>query len=796
MRDERPSTTGHRHTLPAEKSSPLEQADGRGVAVGSNVEDSLQTTGDGDTQIEGNYSQAGRDLYHAGRDQHFHVISSPTTLRVPLTTPAPPEHFTGRTKTLEGLTSRILSGESVGLTALQGMGGIGKTAVALKLAERLRANHAEAFPGGVLWCSLGPEPEILTVLDAWARAARLDADLSSILDPSARAVAVRQLLASQGRFCAIIDDVWKAVDARLLLEALPPDTPGLITTRLGDVAKRLRCTVFNLEKLSEREALDLITKHLGGLDDFEPAARQVVEQTEALPLALEIAIGYIEEPAELPDLANDLARRSRLVVLAQGDVREDSIEICFSLSYDKLDAEDQRRFRALGAFADAPFDAHAVTAVWGEDDVDTARLRFFSRRNLIQRDLSTGILRLHGLLKEFALMLLEQEGESREARDRHAEYYRNLAYSASWQITESAYEQVRYGWKHVSDDPEASVGYVLSCVGFQKTRGHWKDRELWLEVAFAQSQPESDHRERALILHEMGVVLSDLGRKEEALLRLQNALELSQDIANREIEGTVLNSIAAVYDDLGSKDTALQKYKEALEVRREAGDRRGEGQTLNNIASVYSAIGRKDEALQRFEEALAVRREVEDRRGEGTTLNNIAAVYDDLGRKDDALRRYEDALEVRREVGDRWGEGTTLNNIAAVYDDLGRKNEALRKFQEVLQIRRDVGDRQGEGTTLNNIAAVNDDLGHKDEALQKYEEALKVLREVGSRWSEATVLANFARTLSSDGCLQEAVEALEACVALDEALGHPDLENDRAFLEKVRKELAESEHSA
>jgi tetratricopeptide (TPR) repeat protein len=104
-----------------------------------------------------------------------------------------------------------------------------------------------------------------------------------------------------------------------------------------------------------------------------------------------------------------------------------------------------------------------------------------------------------------------------------------------------------------------------------------------------------------------------------------------------------------------------------------------------------------------------------------------------------------------------------------------------------------VGDRGGEGTTLNNLGRVYDSLRRKEEALDHYQRALAIRREVGNRWGESVSLLNIGLLLDQMGRTREAVTYFERNVALDEAIGHPDLENDRATLEAMRQKLRDSD---
>ncbi len=220
-------------------------------------------------------------------------------VRGPLLAPAPPARFTGRVEILDDLRRKLVAGEKVALTALQGMGGIGKSALAKKLAEILTREERNAFPGGVLWWELGPEPDVIAGLNAWASAVDPKADLSNLKDSAGRATVVRQLLGARGKLCAILDDVWNLEPARELLAAVPPGCPCLVTTRLGDVARQLQCEIVEVELLPSGEALALLEKLIpGGVAGYEAVAGRIAEQVERLPLALEIAAGLIDRAVE------------------------------------------------------------------------------------------------------------------------------------------------------------------------------------------------------------------------------------------------------------------------------------------------------------------------------------------------------------------------------------------------------------------------------------------------------------------------------------------------------------------
>jgi len=881
------------------------------------------TTTSGGVNINGDTANIGGDV--VGRDKIVQITQAAPTPTLRATPPRPPDHFTGREADLEKFTRLLTEGKNVAITALHGLGGIGKTSLAQKLAEQLGLGDREGrpyFPGGVLWWTLGPNPDVIPALDVWARHADPHADLTALPTAEARAEAVRPMLAKLGKMCVIIDDVWDAPSFNVLKSAVPAGCPLLMTTRDADLAKTLRCRVERIDALSDDEAVDLLVNLLGPLDGNADAACDIAHLTGGLPLALELIAGLADSPDDLPALAQRLKDKSPLDVLKRGTTREQSIETCFTLSYEHLDTELQWRFAALGVFALAPFGRDAIAAVWDEeDDAVDQSISQLVRRSLLSKVDGAAVYRQHALLHDYALKLLKAEnyphpnpppsnkssstvegtsapspvrgssstdesatsdqrtGEGREGgflfHARHADYYRTFAKTQDWRAIEHAFDQIEHGWQWVQQHaPERIIEYVSTIRDFLENRGRQIERLNLLNAGLAQARKAKDRANEGTLLNDIGRVYKDVGEPSQALDYFQQSSAVYRELGNRNFEATTLNNIGSVYADLGQKDKALGTFQQALAIWRNAkhGDRSGEGTTLNNIGSIYADLGQKDKALDIYQQALAISREVDNRSGEGTTLSSIGSIYADLGQKDKALDIFQQALAISREVGNRSGEGTTLSSIGSIYADLDQKDKALDFYRQALAIKREVGDRSGQGTnlnnigevcrtsgqlqealdtfqqvliinreiglraheagTLNNIGLIYDARGQMDEALDTYQQALAIsrevgdrpgegttlnnismvyyalgqyekaieyfdqtatiVREVGDRWHEPTLLGNIGMLLNAMGRTTEAVTYLEQCVAQMTELGHPNLEANRAELERVRAKLATS----
>lgn len=435
----------------------------------------IGNTGSGAIASRGGIA-AGAKGIAAGRDVHVHHHAASEEPVLHPTPPAPPAHFTGHEEDLTRFAQLLISGQTVAITALYGMGGIGKTSLALKLAEQLHPH----FPGDVLWWSLGPNPDVVTALDVWARHANPHADLSAFSTARVRAEVVRPMLAKLEKLCVIIDDVWDAGSFDVLKNAVPQGCPILITTRDSDLAKSLRCRVERIDALKDKEAIEMLVKLLGPLNGRENAARDIIHVTGGLPLALELITGIADSPADLPTIAAQLQTRPLLDVLKRGETREQSIEVCFTMSYERLDTDLQRRFRALGVFALAAFDRDALAAVWRDNNGDTVdkTVQLLVRRNLLNRlalpaanitqnstaagnpgdGSERGEYSQHALLRDYAMKLLEAarsasasldepaaDVESVTLASRHAAHYLRFAREQNWRAIERAFEQIEHG---------------------------------------------------------------------------------------------------------------------------------------------------------------------------------------------------------------------------------------------------------------------------------------------------------------------------------------------------------------
>jgi tetratricopeptide (TPR) repeat protein len=613
---------------------------------------------------------AGQDVNVTGGLHLYQTPPPPTPSEHPplfAFVPAMPDHFVGRDEMLETLISQLTSGQALALSA-EGLGGVGKTALAVALAHH--QDVLSYFKDGVLWAGLGPqagESEVMSTLAAWGMA--LGQDISGLLDLTKRKQAVKQLI-GQRSLLLVLDDVWQLNTAKAL-RCGGPHCCHLLTTRNKGVAQQFAGAghtqgVASLEQDPAYTLLQALAPEACAADP--KVSRELAQAVGGLPLALELLGGYLAEketnlfPEMFDDLAGDtwaeLSDPGQRLQLAQKRLGSRSgkvsLQDTLALSLDELQPDDKAAFYALGAFAPKPerFSRAAAEAVAETTGETLLRLAV---RNLIEVEGKR--FALHQVLADVA-----KTGTDDAAVGRHRTYYLGLANEdrQDWRQIERVYGQIRWGWQATTDDKNR-LAWVWALREYQRLRGLWRDGLEWREAGLAATRA--------------------LGRCKD--------------------EGTMLAEIGFVYNDLGQRDKALDYFQQALSILEEVGDRKEIGTTLNNIGGVYHNLGQRDKALDYFQQALPIREEVGDWAGVAHTLNNIGLVYDNLGQRDKALDYYQQALPISEEVGDRYGESVTRYNIALVYRAEGHLAEAEAQLKLAVKL-----PEQVQSPHLNRVKAL------------------------------------------------------------------------------------------
>ncbi|HET6979278.1 MAG TPA: tetratricopeptide repeat protein [Pyrinomonadaceae bacterium] len=656
----------------SDDSAPTVSGD-RGVGIGGDVTNSNIFTGD--VKIEPS------------------VTTALHQLRAPL------GDFVGRKPEIDTLISALRRESHACITGISGMGGIGKTELALLVAERLR----DDYPDAQFFINLqGTDNNPRSPQEAMAICIRafLGPEVKLPEEPEPLSHLYRSQLSGK-RVLLLLDNAADSSQVRPLLP--PTGCAVLITSRQFVTLPGM--TPLTLHPLTDNEAQQLL---LEIAPRAEPAADQICELCGYLPLALRAAGSQLAITADLDpvDYAAQLQdERNRLERIGTEGV-EIGVATSFNLSYARLASEAARAFRLLSVFP-ATFDAAAEEIICA--DAEHVQLSDLVRRSLVLYDESTKRYRLHDLARLFAEGKLSAE-ERIVGQERFATHYLYVLSDTNKLYKEGGDSLLR--------------GLAL----FDLEWGNIQASHAWV----AQADAADEYVDQlGMIYPNAGAYLLDLRQHSRERIRwLEIALAAAQRLQDRTCEGATLGNLGRAYSDLGENHRAIQFFEQALLIHRTMGDRRAEGNDLNNLGLAYSDLGETRRAIQFLEQRVTIAREIGDRRGEGNSLGNLGRAYGDLGENHRAIQFYEQTLLIDREIGDRRGEGIALGNLGCAYSLLDETRRAIQFLEQALLIAREIGDRRGEGTNLWHMSLALSQLGERTQAIDLAEQALNIQEQI------------------------------------------------------------------
>ncbi|KAB8184135.1 AfsR/SARP family transcriptional regulator [Microbispora catharanthi] len=700
----------------------------------------------------------------------------------PAQLPAAVPDFTGRT----GLVQRLLAllrgegaGEGVPIAAMSGIGGVGKTTLAVHVAHLAD----DLFPDGQLYADLrgyGAEPTAPeTALVAFLRALGIPMDV--IPDGLAERSALFRSLLADRRMLVLLDNARDAEQVEHLL----PGSAGcaaIITSR-GKLADLPAARLVDLDVMEPEEALSLLSAVAGPerVAAERAAAMDVVAACGFLPLAVRIVAARLASRPSwtvaslVPRLADE---RRRLDEMKIGNL---AVSATFALGYGQLDARQARAFRLLSLPAGSGISVFAAAAVLdltpaeAEDVIES-----LVDASLLEAP-APGRYRFHDLLKLFAR---RQAEDAEEPAARALALRRLLGF---YLASAGAAHRLAYEGSAIADN--------LTGLG---VRGHSfssaDEAVAWLSAesedmfgAVAQAAVIQDASGEDLLaaadlllamepLLESGTNQRDFEQRTSALLTATGgAGERRGELRCRYVLGRVLFGANRLAE-------AEAHFLAARTLGEETGDRIVLGETCNALAVVAGRRRRHTEALEWFDRATAVHRETGNPAGEALASCYSARDHLGLGRPDDAIAAAERGLAVFSEIGSGAGVARARYHLGNVLSYVGRLNEAVVHHAECLAFFRASNQRVWEQRVCYRLAATFIAAGRFAEAARHAEQALTVSREITHPYGEAQSLAALGKALAGLGETGRGRQALVKALDIFTRLGSPEADDIRTLL--------------
>jgi tetratricopeptide (TPR) repeat protein len=661
-------------------------------------------------------------------------------------------HFTGRGSLLERLSLALHDKKPKQYNhriSLHGLGGVGKTQIALAYAYLHKSDYNYVF-----WISAVDRAQLLSGFGAIANATRC-INRASGQSPDEVAKSVLQWLRRAEKCLLVIDNL----DDITVVDGYLPSTSGavhtLITTRNKN-SNRIPAEGFEIMTMDPQEAVEFLVNRISLQDtqgsQIQTEAPKIVEELGYLPLAIEQAAAYICESENISEFLTTY-KESRQKLLAR---RPEG-----NYSYPKTVATTWRMSlqRLETSHPDSIFLLHYLVFL----NPDEILVEFLKAGNSgLQAQIEAVIgdnLRFRECLialQTFSLIRVFAEGEKISIhRLVQAVIQNDLDTDQQAMVLSDIVQLGLQSFPNMSDECKRATcrryrSQVIVCLGhgdnmkrdskwltlaervafYLSMDGLYVDGLHWWTLTFdiRKTLLGPEHRDTLESMNGLAWSYRSLGQTKEAAQLYGETLEIRKRVLGPEHRDTLesMNGLAWSYRSLGQTKEAAQLNGETLEIRKRVlgPEHPATLDSINNLAVSYQSLGQTKEAAQLHGETLEIRKRVQGPEHPDTLLsmNNLAVSYQSLGQTKEAAQLHGETLEIRKRVQGPEHPDTlqSMNNLAVSYQRLGQTKEAAQLYGETLEIRKRVLGPKHPDTlqSMNNLASSYRSLGQTEEAAQ------------------------------------------------------------------------------
>ncbi|MEA5599232.1 tetratricopeptide repeat protein [Rivularia sp. UHCC 0363] len=667
-------------------------------------------------------------------------------------------NFVGRSDELTIIHEKLhQENNAVAISAVSGMGGIGKTELAVKYAREYINN----YPGGICWLNArdanlaagiiqfvqlqmglevpqqdfqgNPLTLIQQVAWCWQNWQPPEGLVLVILDDVTNLEGFAELIPPNHRFRILMTTRLRDIDANVEEIALgvlsPEEGLQLLINIVGE--KRIRHYVRvacpkDSERSNRNDSLEVKDVGIASLrrNDTElGTAQELCEWLGYLPLGIELVGRYIKKKPPHFTLAKmlELLKQQRLNQEAMNpqqkglSTAQRGVLAAFEISWVELSPETHRVAGLLSLFAADIFvwewvESTAKLLNWDESDVETAIEQLYQRHLVgCVEDDGEYSYQIHPLIREFLKIKLTADADIKEIKQAFTNTFMEIAQTIPQTSTLKFINSLKKAIPHLTEVAENLIDTVsdedlywafTGLARFYDGQGLYALAEPWYEQC-------------------VSAVKSRLGE-------------------NHPDTATSFNNLAELYRSQGRYEEAEPLHIEALELRKQllGVNHPDTASSLNNLAALYYSQGRYEEAEPLHIEALELRKQLLGVNHPDTaqSFNNLAGLYDSQGKYEEAKPLYIQALELRKQLlgVNHPDTAQSFNNLAELYRSQGRYEEAEPLHIQALELRKQLlgVNHPHTAISLNNLALLYYSQGKYEQAEPLYIQALEIVERV------------------------------------------------------------------
>ncbi|HTK11173.1 MAG TPA: tetratricopeptide repeat protein [Ktedonobacteraceae bacterium] len=747
----------------------------------------------------------------------------------------------GRDQDLAELKTRLRTAEGESVIALNGLPGVGKTALSLALAHdaELRAS----FTDGILWAALGPEPNIPGIFSRWGKLLGISRhDMAQLNQSDTWARAIHDAIGNR-RLLLVIDDAWTVEDA-LTMKVGGTQTAHLVTTRYPSIAAHIAVeTATQLQELNAEDSMALLRLLAPQVVDVE--ARKVYDLVHAvggLPLALTLVGNYLRLQAYSGQPRRIQAAMKRLsdaeerlhISTPRGPAEQHpslpsdvplSLQSIIAVTDQQLSSQQRSALYALAVFPAKPHSfsdelAREVAACSGEI------LDALSDTGLLE-SISSDRYTLHQTIADYARSHLQDEAPYTRLiayittyLENHQTDYEELERESSIILAalEAAYEKNRQAEliravnafapflvmrgfyslaeRHVQRAHEAALAIqdshgtlttLLYLGQLAQKQGDFARAEAFFQEGLQHARQQQEDELTCALLAELGSVTWRRGEYSQAAAYSQEGLQIARALGNEKQMSFLLKTLGAISASWGDYQSSETYLREGLELARQSGDREQICSALLNLGVTVAERGNDAQAIVYLREGLELARQIGHREHICALLLNLAEMVGEQKAYDQAEAYLREGLEVAQQIAHQEWTSILLLNLAELKQKQGHDSEAEGYLQQSLLLAQPIG-------RPRIICYVYYEYGNiylKQQQIERAEESFQRMLQLipeGDQEMYAQASFGLARVAASKGQIAEAQERAETSIQAFEKMGHRRAQEIRQWVRTLQQD--------